>query len=169
LGVRDCCICPAVYLSGMISKEELREKIIHGEFARLSELFPQWPVSTWAKVMGVRESNIKKKIAGTFKFILRDAVTLSQYFDIQLSVTLDLLEAEMQLRERDRHFFARIAASKMDVQDMRRRTLYKIIDLLYLYLTATNPAFVAKSPKGQQRELLREVTDLLKRFDALQS
>jgi hypothetical protein len=147
----------------MLSKDEIRQQILNGDFKSLGQLLPLWPISQWADIWRVNEANARKKIGGKFQLILRDAVCLSFYFDIPLKVMVRLVNAEMEHRTRKRDFT--LLQSRGDIQDLRCRTLYKIIDILQIYLLSTNPEFVDKSPKAQRRQILNAVSHLLKSFD----
>jgi hypothetical protein len=78
----------------MISREALRRQLLKGNFKRVGELLQQWPIDHWVEIMGKGETNVRKKIAGTIRFILRDAGDLASYFDVPLDLIIELINAE---------------------------------------------------------------------------
>ena len=83
----------------MISKQALRQQLLDGRFKRVGELFQHWPVDHWTEVMSKGETNVRKKIGGTFGFNLRDASDLASYFDVALNLIIELINAEEEFRK----------------------------------------------------------------------
>jgi hypothetical protein len=83
----------------MITRKALRRQLLKGNFKRVGELLQHWPVDYWVGIMGKGETNVRKKIAGTFGFILRDASDLASYFDVSLNLIIELINAEEEYRK----------------------------------------------------------------------
>jgi hypothetical protein len=52
--------------------------------------------------MGKGETNVRKKIEGTFGFILRDAADLASYFDVDLDLIIELINTEEEYRKNNK-------------------------------------------------------------------
>lgn len=83
----------------MISRQDLRERILYGHFDRVGQLLKRWPADRWTEIMGKGETNVRKKIGGIFGFNLRDASALAYYFDIDVSLMIQLINAEEEYRK----------------------------------------------------------------------
>ena len=88
----------------MISREALRRRLIKGNFSRIGQLLQHWPVNRWAEIMGGGETNVKKKVEGTFGFILRDASDLASFFDVNLNLIIKLINTEEEYRKNSKNY-----------------------------------------------------------------